>query len=153
MPVLLIRHGHAGSRKDWGGNDRERPLSSKGRRQAANVIAEVSGWGVQRILSSPYTRCAETVTPLAKELGLKVEETQALSEGHGEEALALARSLANEKVALCTHGDVIADILVPIADEDRVDLGSRPRQQKGSVWVLEADGSKFARATYVPPRD
>ena len=153
MPVLLIRHGHAGSRKDWSGKDRERPLSEKGRRQAANLVGELSGWGVQRILSSPYTRCVQTVEPLAKELGLKVEVTQGLSEDHGNEALALARSLSSEKVALCTHGDVIADVLVPIVDEDRVDLGSRPRQQKGSVWVLEADGSKFARATYVPPRD
>ncbi len=151
MPVLLIRHAQAGSRKDWEGDDRARPLTNKGRKQAAGLVRELDGWAVQRVLSSPYTRCVETVKPLARELGIKVEVTDQLAEGHGAEALALVRSLATEKAALCTHGDVIPDVLVPLADEDRLDLGPRPRQAKGSVWVLEADGARFVRATYLPP--
>lgn len=152
VPVLLIRHAHAGSRSDWSGDDRGRPLSAKGRRQAAALVRCLDGWAVQRVLSSPYARCVETVVPLAQELGLKVEATEVLAEGHGPEALALVRSLADDKVALCTHGDVIPDVLVALADEDRLDLGPNPHQAKGSVWVLEATGPLFTRATYISPR-
>jgi hypothetical protein len=65
--------------------------------------------------------------------------------------LELVRALAHEKVALCTHGDVIPEILVPLADEDHLDLGPRPRQAKGSAWVLEAFGGRFVRAVYLAP--
>jgi hypothetical protein len=80
-----------------------------------------------------------------------VEEEEALAEGAGLSALALVRSVTNEKIALCTHGDVIPEILVALADEDHLDLGPRPRQAKGSVWVLEAEGSRFVKAAYLPP--
>ena len=32
--ILLVRHGKAGSRSQWDGDDDERPLSSSGREQA-----------------------------------------------------------------------------------------------------------------------
>jgi len=149
--VLLIRHAHAGARKDWVGEDRSRPLSAKGRRQATVLVTTMGPWAVQRILSSPYRRCIETVSPLAAEFGLSVEPCLDLAEGAGSRALALVRSLADEKVALCTHGDVIPDVLVPLADEDRIDLGHRPRQAKGSVWILKVSGGRFTKATYLAP--
>jgi 8-oxo-dGTP diphosphatase len=151
VPVLLIRHAHAGSRKDWAGDDMDRPLSSKGRRQADALVGALEVFAPQRVLSSPYVRCVETVTPLATSLGLPIEPVEALAEGSGLEAVRLVRSLADDKVALCTHGDVIPEVLVALADEDRLDLGLRPRQAKGSVWVLEAHGHIFARATYLAP--
>lgn len=94
----------------------------------------------------------QTVEPLAKRHGLSIEETDNLAEGAGPLALALVRSLHDEDVALCTHGDVIPDILVPLADEDRLDLGPGPKQAKGSTWVLVAKRGKFVKATYIPPR-
>lgn len=151
MPVLVIRHAHAGARKEWAGEDQTRPLSVKGWRQARSLVAVLAPWAPQRILSSPYQRCVQTVQPLAADLGLPVEETEELSEGRAEAALGLIRAAADDKVALCTHGDVIPEVLVALADEDRLDLGPRPRQAKGSVWVLDANGGCFTRATYLPP--
>jgi 8-oxo-dGTP diphosphatase len=149
--VLLIRHAHAGSRRDWSGEDQLRPLSAHGRRQAKRLIGTLTPFSPQRILSSPYTRCLETVEPLARALGLPTERTEQLAEGAGSEALKLIRSFTGEKVAFCTHGDVIPDVLVALADEDRIDLGANPRQAKGSTWVLEANGGRFVKATYLPP--
>jgi hypothetical protein len=63
----------------------------------------------------------------------------------------LVRSLHDSHVALCTHGDVIPEILVALADEDRLDLGSAPRQAKGSTWVLGSRNGRFVKATYLPP--
>ena len=91
------------------------------------------------------------MAPLAAAFHVKVEEEESLAEGCGLAALALVRSVANEKIALCTHGDVIPEILVALADEDHLDLGPRPRQAKGSVWVLEAAGGRFVKAAYLPP--
>ena len=151
MPLLLIRHAQAGARRDWSGDDVERPLSPKGRRQAQALVGELQTYAPQRILTSPYVRCSQTVEPLAASLGVHVEPVVALAEGSSTEALELVRALADDKVALCTHGDVIPEVLVVLADEDRLDLGPRPRQAKGSVWVLEARSGTFVRATYLAP--
>lgn len=150
MSVLLIRHAHASARKDWVGDDHLRPLSGKGRRQAQGLVELVEPFAPQRVLSSPYTRCLQTMEPLAAHLSLRVEPIKELGEGGGLAALALVRALADEKVALCTHGDVIPEVLVALADEDRLDLGQRPRQAKGSTWVLDAHAGTFVRATYLP---
>ncbi|MGH9122715.1 MAG: SixA phosphatase family protein [Acidimicrobiales bacterium] len=151
MPVLLVRHAHAGKRSEWPGDDRLRPLSARGRQQAQGLASLVEGRAPQRILSSPYTRCLQSVAPLAADLGIPVETSEILAEGTEGEAVDLVRGLAHEKVLLCSHGDVISEVLVALADEDRLDLGPRPRQAKGSVWVLEASGERFVRATYLSP--
>jgi 8-oxo-dGTP diphosphatase len=151
VPLLLVRHAHAGSRKDWHGEDRKRPLSAKGQAQATGLIEMLQPWSPQRVLSSPFRRCVQTVEPLASHSGLEVEPVEGLAEGAGPDAVALVRSLGDDKVALCTHGDVIPEVLVALADEDRMDLGPRPRQAKGSVWVLESVAGHFVRATYLPP--
>jgi phosphohistidine phosphatase SixA len=149
--VLLIRHAHAGSRRDPHVPDRDRHLSPKGLKQARALVKVLEAYSPQRILSSPAVRCVETVSPLAEANHLKVEEDDALAEGAGLVALALVRRVTNEKIALCTHGDVIPEILVALADEDHLDLGPRPRQAKGSAWVLEAEGSRFVKALYLDP--
>lgn len=151
--MLLVRHAHAGSRKDWAGEDRLRPLSPRGRTQAALLGGALEPYAPQRLLSSPFLRCVETLRPLADRLSLRVEPLEELAEGNGQLALALVRALADEKVVLCTHGDVIPDVLVALADEDRVDLGPRPRQAKASTWVLEASDGRFAKASYLPAPD
>jgi 8-oxo-dGTP diphosphatase len=152
VTLLLIRHAAAGSRRDWKGDDRMRPLSPKGRRQAKALVEQLEPWAPSRVLSSPYRRCVETVKPLADELGLKVEEVGGLAEGAGLDAVHLVRLLHDSHVALCTHGDVIPEILVALADEDHLDLGPAPRQAKGSTWVLESKKGRFTTATYLPPR-
>ena len=151
MPVLLIRHADAGSRRDWQGPDRGRGLSKKGRRQAGALIPVVEKYEPKRLLSSPYARCVQTLQPAAAALDLPIEICEELSEGRGDDALRLIRSLAEEGVAICTHGDVIPDVLTALADEDRLDLGPEPRQAKGSVWVLERSGLRFEGAEYLAP--
>ncbi|HUE59507.1 MAG TPA: phosphoglycerate mutase family protein [Acidimicrobiales bacterium] len=151
MPVLLIRHADAGSRRDWQGSDRDRGLSKKGRRQAGALTPVVEKYAPKRLLSSPYLRCIQTLQPAAAALELPIEVCEELSEGRGDDALRLIRSLAVEDVALCTHGDVIPDVLTALADEDRLDLGPEPRQAKGSVWVLEGSRLRFQGAEYLAP--
>src|SRR5829696_3443290 len=79
--LYLIRHAHARDRSAWDGDDQERPLSEKGLRQAKNLRKVLVDVGVGRLISSPATRCVQTLEPVAKDLGLPVETRIELREG------------------------------------------------------------------------
>jgi len=151
MPVLLVRHAKAGSRGDWGGPDEQRPLSKAGWRQARGLVGLVHPYEVASILSSPFLRCLQTVEPLAAARLVPVAEEATLGEGMARPALDLVRALADRPVVLCTHGDVVAEVLQHLVAEDGLDLGPGPRWQKGSAWVLQGSGGRFTAATYLAP--
>ena len=153
MPVILVRHAVALDRHDWKGDDADRPLRKRGRRQADALVKLLDGFAVERVLSSPFVRCVETVVPLASARGCPVEETADLAEGASHEAVALVRSLAGRNAALCSHGDVIPRVLEHLVVHDGVDLGHDPRCAKASVWVLEDDGERAVKAFYIEPPD
>ncbi|HEY8167542.1 MAG TPA: histidine phosphatase family protein [Candidatus Limnocylindrales bacterium] len=83
--LLLLRHAHAGDPMAWSGSDDVRPLSKKGRDQAARMAAFLVRVGVEpdRIVSSPKTRAIETARPVADALGLEVDVDQRLAEAFG----------------------------------------------------------------------
>jgi 8-oxo-dGTP diphosphatase len=140
------------ARKEWNGPDHLRPLSEQGKKQAEGLVNVAGGLtAVSRAVSSPYLRCMQTLGPLAAERALEVEVSDDLAEGQSSAAVKLVRALAGTDVVVCTHGDVIAEILVTLADEDRVDLGPNPRQAKGSVWSLLGAEGEFRSARYFPP--
>lgn len=128
-------------------------MSPQGLRQAQGLISVTDKFPrPRRVISSPYLRCLQTVTPLAAHHRLEVEREDGIAEGQSAKAVQLVRDLAAARtVVVCTHGDVIVEILVALADEDRVDLGPNPRQAKGSVWVLEGEDGRFTTARYFPP--
>ena len=95
---------------------------------------------MDRIYSSPYVRCRETVEPLARRLGIAIEDRDELAEGAGKgSALALAREIGRKTAVLCTHGDVVVDLL-------------SEESEKGSTWVLEISDDRVTRRAYLPPR-
>lgn len=140
MPLLVVRHANAGRRSAYKGDDRLRPLSARGRDRAVALAPLLSRYHAQRILSSPYVRCRQTVQPLADSLGLPVEPVDDLAEGHGAGAVRLLEGMAGESAALCTHGDVALEMLeYMMAKSDRAGRASL-RLQKGEVWVIESIG-------------
>jgi phosphohistidine phosphatase SixA len=146
MAVFLVRHAHAGDREDWEGDDRKRPLSKKGWKQARGLVGQLEPLGVRQLISSPYVRCVQTVEPLAERLGLEIEKDDRLAEGAGLGALDLVRE-AGEGAALCTHGDICADILGHLARQGVVKGGLQA--EKGSTWVLELEGERIVAAHYL----
>jgi 8-oxo-dGTP diphosphatase len=110
--VLLIRHATAGDPKAWIGDDRARPLDDGGREQAAALVQLLADRPLARVLTSPYRRCVETVESLARARGLPLEYRHELGDdARPEEALALMRELGGEPVALCSHGDLIEELV------------------------------------------
>jgi phosphohistidine phosphatase SixA len=150
VTIYLVRHAKAGSRKAWSGDDALRPLSKAGRTQARAVAKSLADTGITRIVSSPFVRCRETVEPLAHRRGIEVTLSDALAEGASlTDALRLVEKVSDENVALCSHGDVIGELLHQYAragvhlDDDRL--------EKASMWVLDAPDGVVRSAHYVPP--
>jgi phosphohistidine phosphatase SixA len=110
VPLLVVRHARAGKRKEWQGDDRLRPLDERGRRQADGLPALLERYAVDRIVSSGYVRCIETVEPIAQHRALAIELRSELEEGASRESsLALLEDLGDGTV-LCTHGDVLENL-------------------------------------------
>jgi phosphohistidine phosphatase SixA len=147
MTFLVVRHAHAGRRSDYRGDDRERPLSARGRAQAETLVELLRDYRPTAILSSPFVRCVETVRPLADALGLRVESTDDLAEGHQTDALELMGHRAGATEVLCIHGDVALAILD--ASDDRAEPAEERRLPKGEVWVVEPKGSELVIADHI----
>ena len=50
---LLVRHAHAGDKRQWRGPDADRPLSVRGWGEAEGLGEVLAGVRVERLLSSP----------------------------------------------------------------------------------------------------
>jgi 8-oxo-dGTP diphosphatase len=146
----LIRHAHAGNKRAWTGPDELRPLSERGRLQAAAVVRLLAGRPIERILTSPTTRCRQTMDPLARDRRLPVDDEWALVVGAPVEHLErLLCDPATDQAALCTHGEAIAELFARL--DGRLELSEQPRWQKGSVWLLDGLDGPSPTAIYLPP--
>ena len=142
VTVSLVRHAKAGSRHAWHGRDRLRPLSQAGRAQANGLVDAFDGRPVERLLSSPFLRCVETLEPLALSRGLAIETTKALVEGAPvQDALRLVEETARgANAALCTHGDVLTGLIRHLGETGvslRGHADEKEDFRKGSIWHLE----------------
>jgi 8-oxo-dGTP diphosphatase len=146
--TYLVRHAKAGSRERWTAPDRDRPLTDPGRVQAAGLV-KLIGRGVRSITSSPYKRCVETVLPLADALGLRVEEDDRLAEGAGPDWTLVELATAGGAV-LCTHGDVMAEVVISLADS-KVPLQGGMQWAKGATWAFNIAGGRIVGGRYLPP--
>jgi phosphohistidine phosphatase len=81
--LYLVRHADAGNPEAWSGDDDLRPLSPKGRQQAARLGAFLAEVGVapDAIVSSPKVRARETAELVAASLGLEVALDDRLAGG------------------------------------------------------------------------
>ena len=139
FPLIVLRHGKAVSREDWPRKDATRPLTPKGERQAKAVVGPLRAFGVQRIVSSPAVRCLQTVEPLGRSLGIRVEQSPPISQDAWEDGEADARTVvgarvrARRPVLLCSHGPVLPDLLSEIA----LATGTMRGSYLGSASTLE----------------
>ena len=146
----VVRHAKAGDREEWSGDDRLRPLSKKGFKQAEELVGVFKQLDVSGIFTSPFLRCVQTVTPLGRARNLELKHSPSLEEGHGLEGLLEFlgdRSLGN--VVLSTHGDIVWDLVEDLVAREVIRAGEGG-YAKGSTWVLEVDVHGVAeRARYI----
>jgi 8-oxo-dGTP diphosphatase len=153
--LYVVRHAKAGSRHDFEGDDQLRPLSSPGRRQAGALADRLGppllAAGGKTLISSPFLRCVQTLRPLAKVLGAKVQTDDSLSEGRSVVGVLELLALLPEDSVICSHGDMIPETIAAL-ERRGCEFTSPPDWRKASVWVLERDADgEFVRAESWPP--
>jgi 8-oxo-dGTP diphosphatase len=148
----VLRHAKAESRDDWSGDDLERPLDSAGTERAKALSPLLHAYGVRRIVSSPTTRCTQTVEPFAHEIGTFLEIDDRLSEGtsFADVNRSISAMLDRKKpIVVCTHRPTLPWIFDAVG-ADTVDLrpgeGVVVHHRKGVVLATEPLGHSDALA-------
>ena len=99
-PFILLRHAKAVTRDEWQGDDDDRPLDSLGQNQANRLLGIYQVYNLEQIHTSDAVRCYDTVNPMVKGLGIKLEVTGKLSEStykkDKEKAFDYAKDLIKE---------------------------------------------------------
>jgi 8-oxo-dGTP diphosphatase len=141
--LVVVRHALSVPRKEWRGEDRDRPLSRDGRAQSDRVADLVAAWAPTRIVTSSARRCRDTVGPLAERLRVPLELEDVLTEEAFEDHPRRSRTFVKElretreAIVLCTH----RPLLPMIADLIGVDLPRHARSNplpKGACWVAHS---------------
>jgi 8-oxo-dGTP diphosphatase len=149
--IYLVRHAWAGERRAGDPDDWTRPLDTRGKAQRKELRQMLQAHPITRIGSSDYTRCAQTVKPLSKRLGIPIEFETALVEGsHPHRLVSLIHDLQGETAVLCTHGDVIEDLIGHLFAAG-VPLKGERVWEKGSVWQLRTVAGRVTKGRYIPP--
>lgn len=153
--VHVVRHAHAGSRQRWDGpDDSLRPLTDRGHREAdaiARRLAPSTPAGAL-VAASPYTRCVQTLEPLAAALGRQVAVDERLAEGMAFEPMLDLVAGAPDGSVLCSHGDMIPELIAAL-ERRGCTIDGEAHWEKGSCWTLVRHGRQVVRAHAEPPPD
>jgi 8-oxo-(d)GTP phosphatase len=139
---LLIRHGSAGERSTWPGDDRERPLDELGHAQAKALAAVLDAYGVQHVVSADVLRCLDTVGPYAEVRQVPVESEPLMSESgttvHLETAVDQLVDLCarRESVAVCSQGKAIPLLLEGLCGLLSSPVPTERHTRKSGFWTV-----------------
>ncbi len=117
VPFIVLRHAKAKPRSSWSRAEGARPLAPTGQRQALAVRRLLGAWNPRKIVTSPWRRCVETVTPFVKDTGRNLKENGAFTEKAAKSKPKRARKEAEALLAktpptvLCTHRPVLPIVL------------------------------------------
>lgn len=121
--VVLLRHAHAVGKSRWKKPDVERPLSTRGRGQAAALVGVLVALGPLQARSSPAQRCLETIAPYAERAEAAVVADSRLAREAGEgggpaevAVEALRAAAAGTGTLLCTHREDLPGLLIALGE-------------------------------------
>lgn len=112
-PLIIVRHAKAKPRSSWTRAEGERPLAASGRRQAQAVSRLLEAWSPERIVSSPWDRCVQTVMPYVKRSNAKLKLVDAITEHNAARKPGRAGNTVEKlfdrrvPVAVCSHRPVL----------------------------------------------
>jgi 8-oxo-dGTP diphosphatase len=152
--VLIVRHGTAGRKNRYTGDDRNRPLDAHGLQQAQALVPQLLAFGVSDVYAAERVRCTQTVEPLARALDVPISSEPCLT----EEAYATDPKAARRRImqiaahggtpAICTQGKVIPYLIDWWCARDGV-TPDRSRNRKGSTWVLSLANGRLVAADHL----
>lgn len=149
--ISVIRHAEAGDRDRWTAPDDVRPLTRGGRLQALRIAERLADERFVQVMSSPFVRCVQTVSPLADARGLSVELRDDLAEGQptGYLEKAILEAEGEGPTAICVHGVAMRALLDDLIERGIARRVSRATK-KGATWVLEVQDGAIVSARHVP---
>jgi 8-oxo-(d)GTP phosphatase len=140
--LILARHGSAGDRAGWDGDDTLRPLDEFGEEQSAVLGSVLAAYGVTAVHSADVVRCMDTVSAFAASIGATVVEEPTMGElGWDQDDLkGLDRLIGLAQAGVptvvssqrgCIPG-MLAGLLTALGGAVPPDLSTR----KGGFWVV-----------------
>jgi len=159
-PLLVVRHGTSRPRDSWARADADRPLVSAGRRQARGLVSLLACWSPERIVSSPWRRCVDTVAPFAETVSLRVITKESFSEvGAARSPKRTRRHVQRlldraQPAVLCTHRPVLGEVFTVLRDAAPSDVAEQlpskdPFLSPGEVLVAHVLPRGAARVVTV----
>jgi phosphohistidine phosphatase SixA len=150
--LSVVRHAEAGDRERFVGDDSLRPLSRQGRRQA-NALAKRLGESSLDLITSPYLRCVETLSPTSSRLRRAMMLASWLVEGEpADEALFQLIELTGEIGGLvaCTHQDLMVGMF-DVAIAAGAVPSSQPTFEKAATAEFTVLSGKVVAVSFVAP--
>lgn len=139
--LIILRHTKALERGDWDDEDSLRTLSEVGLDQAQFLINHLKPFAINEIYTSNYTRCVQTVTPIAHARGLAMTQVPSLNEATFEEDPLRSISFANalkqdqKNILICSHNPVIPTMLRGILNT-KLKKRDLIKLEPGDAWIV-----------------
>lgn len=139
--LIILRHTKSLERGDWDEEDSHRTLDETGFDQAQLLIKHLEPFAIDELYTSDYTRCVQTVTPLAHARGLSITAVPSLNEESfevdPEKAISFANALKQDEknILICSHNPVIPSMLrgilnTKLKNKDLIKL------EPGDAWIV-----------------
>ena len=115
MRLFLVRHAHS----DPGDPDSLRPLSTRGREQAAELGKRLAPLEPELVLASPLLRARETASAIAKATGAELRIDERLAPGASADDLLAAIDGVGGPVVAIGHQPDCSEIALALGAGDR----------------------------------
>ncbi len=144
MLIYLARHAWAGHYGDPGWpDDSLRPLTPEGIERYRRVVERLvaGGFAPERIVTSPYVRCAQTADLIAEQAGFEPEPLEVLEPGARLASLAeWSNASGVERVAWVGHNPDCERLVAEMVGDRYASI----RFAKGAVACVRFDGGVAA---------
>ena len=142
LELYFVRHADAGDPAEWSGDDADRPLSKKGRRQARRLADALDDLKLKpdALLTSPRLRAADTAKALARRLRVPATVDQRLAgelDGRGLEGILAGLDAAAGSVILVGHDPDFSQLVSWL-------VGAPVSMRKGALARVDLPGRSAA---------
>ena len=159
MQLIIVRHGPARTPLQDGQLDDARKLTKKGRKQTKAAMKGLVGLapGLQRVVTSPLPRAAETAELLAKAARAQVAVDERLIPGGAVDELIeeIKEQGDTAVIALVGHDPQVSDLVVSLSTGQKIarrqfvgldKAGAAGLRYQDGRWTIEWLGTRKALA-------